>query len=167
LCYYLVQHEAASGRRRPPTAVTSDYLLRNSASYITVLTGRLYFRNRQDSTYSDNAFTWPVPTTYVILDALDECRTRKEFQPWLATPEAQGLQLFLTSRKEEDIESSISSWLVTESIVPIRQAPVDNEAPVDNDTLTFIHSKIAEDKELQRWQYVPDVCIEIERKLME
>jgi Cdc6-like AAA superfamily ATPase len=100
-------------------------------------------------------------TTYVVLDALDECRTRKELHTWLATPEAQALQLFLTSRKEEDIESSISSWLVAESIVPIRQGPVDN------DILAFIHSKMAEDKELQRWQYAPDICIEIEKKLME
>jgi Cdc6-like AAA superfamily ATPase len=100
-------------------------------------------------------------TTYIVLDALDECRTRKELQTWLETPGAYGLQLFLTSRKEEDIESSISSWLVAESIMPIRQGPVDN------DILAFIHSKIAEDKELQRWQQKPDVCTEIERKLME
>jgi hypothetical protein len=103
-------------------------------------------------------------TTYVVLDALDECRpsrTRKELQTWLATPEAQGLQLFLTSRREQDIESSISSWLVVEGIVPIRQGPVDN------DIRAFIHSKMAEDKELQRWQQKPDVCTEIERKLME
>jgi hypothetical protein len=99
-------------------------------------------------------------TTYVILDALDECRTRKELQSWLATPEAQGLQLFLTSRKEDDIESSISSWLVAESIVPIRQGPMDN------DILVFIRSRMAEDKELQRWQNTPDIYIEIENKLM-
>jgi Cdc6-like AAA superfamily ATPase len=100
-------------------------------------------------------------TTYIILDALDECRTRKELQSWLAKPEVQGLQLFLTSRREQDIECSISSWLAAASIVPIRQGPVDN------DILAFIHSNVAEDKELQRWQYMPDVCIEIERKLME
>jgi hypothetical protein len=45
--------------------------------------------------------------------------------------------------------------------MPIRQGPVDN------DILAFIHSKMVEDKELQRWQYAPDVCIEIESKLIE
>jgi hypothetical protein len=100
-------------------------------------------------------------TTYVVLDALDECRTREELQSWLATPEARGLQLFLTSRREQDIESSISSWLVAESIVPIQQGPVDN------DILAFIHSKMAKDKDLQRWQDTPNVCTKIERELME
>jgi hypothetical protein len=103
-------------------------------------------------------------TTYVVLNALDECRpskTRGELQSWLATPEARGLQLFLTSRREQDIESSISSWLVAESIVPIQQGPVDN------DILAFIHSKMAKDKDLQRWQDTPDVCTKIERELME
>jgi Cdc6-like AAA superfamily ATPase len=100
-------------------------------------------------------------TTYIILDALDECITRKELQSWLETPQTQGLQLFLTSRKEQDIESSISSWLPAESIIPLRQGPIDN------DICAFIHSKIAEDKELQRWQDAPDVCKEIESKLTE
>jgi Cdc6-like AAA superfamily ATPase len=100
-------------------------------------------------------------TTYIVLDALDECRTRQELQSWLMTPEAQGLQLFLTSRKEEDIESSISSWLAPASIVPIQQGPVDN------DIRAFIYSKMAKDEELQRWQHTPDIFTEIESKLME
>jgi hypothetical protein len=50
---------------------------------------------------------------------------------------------------------------VAESIIPIGQGLMDN------DILTFIHRKMVEDKELQRWQYAPNVCAEIENKLME
>jgi hypothetical protein len=102
-----------------------------------------------------------LATLHTMLHNADECRTRKELQSWLASPEAQGLQLFLTSRKEDEIESSVSSWLAPASIVPIRQGPVDN------DIRAFIHSKMGEDEELQRWQDAPDVCTEIESKLME
>jgi Cdc6-like AAA superfamily ATPase len=97
----------------------------------------------------------------IVLDALDECGTRKDLLDWLASREAQDLRLVLTSRKEEDIESSIGSWLAAASIVPIRQGPVDK------DILAFIRSKMVEDKELQRWQDTPDVCTMVERKLME
>ncbi|KAF2721065.1 purine and uridine phosphorylase, partial [Polychaeton citri CBS 116435] len=97
----------------------------------------------------------------IVLDALDECTTRKELLFWLPTLEKNGLKVFLTSRREEDIESSLSKWMVATSRVPIQQKPVDE------DIRALIHSEIASDKELQRWQNRPEVCTEIELKLME
>ena len=97
----------------------------------------------------------------IVLDALDECSTRNELLSWLASATPKALHILLTSRKEEDIESSLTKWIPTTAVVPIQQKAVDQ------DIRAVVHSRLAEDGELQRWQSMPDVCEEIEKKLTE
>jgi hypothetical protein len=66
LCYFLVQHAVASDRRRPPTAVPSGYLLRNSTLDLVNSPYRETLLMRDKIAYNDNAFTWPVLTVGVV-----------------------------------------------------------------------------------------------------
>lgn len=99
--------------------------------------------------------------TRIVLDALDECSTRKELLSWLASPTTEAIHILLTSRTEDDIETSLTEWIPPAAIVPIYQKPVDD------DIRRVVHTTIATDKELQRWKDSQDVCEEIETTLME
>jgi Cdc6-like AAA superfamily ATPase len=102
-----------------------------------------------------------VDDVWIVLDALDECETRRELLSWLPSLERGGVHVFLTSRKEDDIETSLTNkWRQTPAIVPIQQSSVDH------DIRQVVRSRIAEDEELQRWKDKPEVCEEIETKLM-
>ncbi|KAK5135374.1 hypothetical protein LTR08_005316 [Meristemomyces frigidus] len=97
----------------------------------------------------------------IVLDALDECTTRKELLSWLASLSQEATQILMTSRKEEDIESSLTKWILPSAVVPVQQAAVDK------DILAVVRSRISEDQELQRWQSMLEVRNMIETRLME
>jgi len=97
----------------------------------------------------------------VVLDALDECETRKELLSWLAVSATRPPHIFLTSRIEEDLKSSLSEWVPADCIVPVQQRAVDE------DIRTVVRSVLAQDEDLNRWENRPDVRAEIENKLME
>ncbi|THY04866.1 Pfs, NACHT and ankyrin domain protein [Aureobasidium pullulans] len=100
----------------------------------------------------------------IVLDALDESRTRKELLVWLeGIRETQdiNLRLLATSRKEEDIYSHIGKWCSTDEILAI---PDD---AMDKDIQAYVHASIQTDRRFDRWESRPDVQEEIETKLME
>ena len=101
-----------------------------------------------------------VGNVKIVLDALDECRTRRELLSWLASLSRSNVQMLVTSRKEEDIESSLTMWMPLSLIVPLQQAAVDD------DIRAVVRSKLATDEDLQRWRSMPDVCKKIEKELM-
>lgn len=99
-----------------------------------------------------------VDDVWIVLDALDECGTRRELLNWLTSLERNGVHVLLTSRKEEDIETSLTKkWRQPPAIVPIRPNSVDN------DIRKVVRSTI---EGLQRWKDKPEVCDEIETELM-
>ena len=101
-----------------------------------------------------------ISNVSIVLDALDECRTRKDLLPWLRSLGQQAGRLLVTSRKEEDIESSLTKWLPAASMVPIQQSAVDN------DIRAVVRSRLEEDGDFERWRSMPDVQDLIEQELM-
>jgi hypothetical protein len=105
-----------------------------------------------------------VEKIQIIIDALDECRTRGELLRWLEELTISGrrnLYLITTSRKEEELESGFKRWLHKENIILIQQDPVDS------DIREYIRGTLRADNEFQkRWRLKPYVLEEIESELM-
>ncbi|KAH0364243.1 purine and uridine phosphorylase, partial [Aureobasidium melanogenum] len=98
-----------------------------------------------------------------VLDALDECETRRELLQWLAETAAKnssGIQMITTSRKEYDIEFAFTKWLTNDVMLSVQQLEVDK------DIQAYIHARIRSDPGLERWKDKPFVQNEIELKLM-
>ncbi|KAK5140518.1 hypothetical protein LTR32_006705, partial [Rachicladosporium monterosium] len=102
-----------------------------------------------------------IGAPYVVLDALDECKTRSDLLLQLPRFKCGRACLFLTSRTEEDIESSLREWVPPSNAISICQGPVDV------DIREVVRNRIATDPKLRRFKSRPDVCTEIEDKLME
>ncbi|KAK1069202.1 hypothetical protein LTR74_005009 [Friedmanniomyces endolithicus] len=102
-----------------------------------------------------------MSNAHVVLDALDECKTRADLLLQLPRFKCGRVCLLLTSRTEEDIESSLREWVPPSNAVSIRQGPVDV------DIREVVRNRIATDPKLRRFKSRPDVCSEIEDKLME
>lgn len=110
-----------------------------------------------------------VGEVYIVLDALDECRTRagkrtEGMLSWMkdflkTNSEDRNVHLLMTSRSEQDIEAELSQWVCDDDVVPIRG---DDTA---DDIRAYIHTRIREDNGLKRWRSRPDVQDEIEAKL--
>jgi hypothetical protein len=107
---------------------------------------------------------------YIVLDALDECSTRKGLSSkglllWIQSllEQKQGnARLLVTSRPEHDIELILRSLAQSEEdIVPLQSNVVDD------DIRSYVHTRVREGNGLKRWQSQPDVLNEIETQLME
>jgi hypothetical protein len=107
---------------------------------------------------------------YIVLDALDECSTRKGPSSeglllWIQSllEQKQGnVCLLMTSRPEHDIELVLRNLAQSEEdIVPLQSNVVDN------DIRSYVHTRVREGNGLKRWQSQPDVLNEIETQLME
>jgi Cdc6-like AAA superfamily ATPase len=99
----------------------------------------------------------------IIIDALDECRERREMIQWmqkLVNIGDQRLYLLLTSRQESDIESGLKSCILEKDFISIQQNAVDG------DIREYIRGIIHGDNEFGRWQSKPSVLEEIEVELM-
>jgi hypothetical protein len=104
-----------------------------------------------------------VDKVQIVIDALDECKTRKELLLRLEkfrSPGHTNIYLLVTSRKEEELESEFRSWLYEENWVSIQQSRVGS------DIREYIRGTLRADKGFQRWQSQQSVLEEIETKLM-
>lgn len=104
-----------------------------------------------------------VGKIYIVIDALDECKTRKDLLFWMGRLAKFGcakLHLLTTSRREEDIESELKRWLDQRNIVPIHQDLVSH------DIQAYIHGRLHYDHGFERWRSEPSVQDEIEIELM-
>jgi hypothetical protein len=102
--------------------------------------------------------------TYIILDALDECRERKELLAdikVIAGWKLGKLHILATSRIERDIEESF------EYLVNIQGKICIQSAIVNNDIRAYVHERLQTDQGLRRWQKQPRVQREIETTLMD
>jgi len=87
--------------------------------------------------------------TFIILDALDECRDREqllasidEIVRW----KREGLHILATSRKEKDIEEGFEPLMNDKNKICIQSALVDN------DIRSYIHERLQTDRWLKKWK---------------
>jgi Cdc6-like AAA superfamily ATPase len=110
-----------------------------------------------------------VGEVWIVLDALDECLTRKGKRTegilsWmrdLLSSKERNIHVLMTSRPEQDIEMEVRQWARRHDIVSIQGDGVAD------DIRAYIHTRIREDDDLKRWRSHPDVQDEIEAILMD
>jgi Cdc6-like AAA superfamily ATPase len=111
-----------------------------------------------------------VKEVYIVLDALDECSTRKGPSSeglllWIQSLSEQkqgNVRLLVTSRPEHDIELVFRNQAQSkEDIVPLRSDLIHG------DIRSYVHTRVREGDGLKRWQSQPDVLNDIETQLME
>ena len=110
-----------------------------------------------------------VKEVWLILDALDECRTRKGpstegLLSWIReilNSEQRNVHLLVTSRPVQDIESKIMEFAHIDDVVPIQSSLITN------DIRAYVRTRVREDNGLKRWRSQPEVQNEIETRLME
>jgi hypothetical protein len=104
------------------------------------------------------------PQLYLVLDALDECAQRGELMGILeqiAGWQLDRMHVLITSRKEQDIESSLSSIVDTKHVVCLQSQAVDK------DIRKYVRQRLSEDKSLEKWYKNPDIRQEIETTLIQ
>ena len=101
--------------------------------------------------------------TFVILDALDECKERQalledidEMVAW-KTGKAH---ILVTSRKENDIKESLEPLINDENVICIQSELVTHDIRV------YVRERLLTDRKLKRWQRKPEVQQEIEMTLV-
>jgi Cdc6-like AAA superfamily ATPase len=106
---------------------------------------------------------------WVVLDALDECRTRAGSETqgllkWIAAflnSNQRNVHLLITSRPEQDISSGLSE------IAPEGKAMVPIQSDlVKDDIETYVNAKVRYGDGLKRWRNRPDVQDEIVSRLI-
>lgn len=88
------------------------------------------------------------PSSYIILDAMDECENRRDLMVIIKTLHGwkdQGLHLLLTSRREGDISITLDRLLEPHNIVNIQTKTVDGDIKL------YVHERLAKDDTLQKW----------------
>ncbi|KAI9856111.1 MAG: hypothetical protein M1813_009229 [Trichoglossum hirsutum] len=101
--------------------------------------------------------------TFIILDALDECKKRQElledieiFAEW----KTERLHILVTSRREKDIEERIEPLIHDEGRICIQSTAVNH------DIRAYTHERLQTDWGLRRWQKKPEVQQEIKETLV-
>ena len=101
-----------------------------------------------------------VENPRIVLDALDECRTRRDLLLLMERLAESGCSVLAASRKEEDIESGLRCWLRQDDIITIQGGAVDE------DIRAYVHTRLQYDRGFGRWRSRPQVQEEIETELM-
>ncbi|KAK4897326.1 hypothetical protein LTR27_004846 [Elasticomyces elasticus] len=102
-----------------------------------------------------------VDEVSVMIDALDECKSREDLLRRLPSVKCEHVRLLITSRPEYEIEVSFQRWIPEHDVVSVQRAPVDN------DIRQVIRSHIYTDVgPLSRWKGKIGVLALIEDRLM-
>ncbi|THX66781.1 Pfs, NACHT and ankyrin domain protein, partial [Aureobasidium pullulans] len=99
----------------------------------------------------------------IVLDALDESKSRRDLLVWLktlATSKFTACQLLVTARREEDIESALQKWTHPEDRIAIQQSDVDA------DIEAYVTHQVHHGEDLRRWRSQEDMQKKIKLKLM-
>ncbi|KAL8993043.1 MAG: hypothetical protein Q9169_006643, partial [Polycauliona sp. 2 TL-2023] len=103
-------------------------------------------------------------TASIVLDALDECKPRGELLRLIEDIDSwhdATYHIFITSRRETDIRTTVESLKNTKYITDIQKS-LNSE-----DIRTHIRYRLSHDKGLNRWQNHPEALRVIEAQLME
>jgi len=106
---------------------------------------------------------------WIVLDALDECYTRKGppteglllWMKELLASKQRNTHLLMTSRSEQDITSGVREFAHNNDIVPIQSDQITA------DIRAYVRTRVRQDKSFKRWRPRPDVQREIEIRLIE
>ena len=101
--------------------------------------------------------------THVIIDAIDECKTRRDLLSWIEgflSCSSLDSNLLATSRTGEEIESKVKDWLEQDSFISIQREAVNN------DIQTYVHNQLRENHEFSRWDSHQNVLDRIENTIM-
>ena len=104
-----------------------------------------------------------IPRVFLVLDALDECNSRKELLEVITSIsdwKANNLHVLLTSRKERDIQDTIVQIVNSENMVHLQSDQVDP------DIRAYAVERLSKDKSLEKWRKSNEVQEEIESVLM-
>lgn len=97
----------------------------------------------------------------IVLDALDECSTRRDLLDWIRDiHDLSNVYLLVTSRPELEIKAEIQSLAPKAHIMPLQ-----NEL-VYTDIYHFVNSTVYNDIGLSRWRDRPEVQWEIKSALI-
>jgi len=110
-----------------------------------------------------------VKEVWLVLDALDECSTRKGLSTegilsWIRevlNSEQRNVHVLVTSRLERDIESGLMKFAYNDDVVPIQSSLITD------DIRAYVHTRVRGDEDLKRWRNRPVIQDEIETRLME
>ncbi|KAK3648869.1 hypothetical protein LTR56_007309 [Elasticomyces elasticus] len=103
-----------------------------------------------------------VDEVSVVIDALDECKSREDLLRRLPSVKCEHVRLLITSRPEYEIEVSIQRWIPEHDVVSVQRTPVDD------DIRQVIRSHIYTDVgPFSRWKGKIGVLALIENRLME
>ena len=85
-------------------------------------------------------------STFIILDALDECVEREKILNWIQTFILQkdinlGLHLIVTSRPEQEIENKFKSYSFLDLV----------EKSGNQDIVAYVDYQLQNDSDLQKW----------------
>jgi hypothetical protein len=86
---------------------------------------------------------------YIILDTLDECTDREELVAMIETVaswQLESLHVFVTSRQERDLQSSLEILVIASNIIPLQSTVVDD------DIRKYVRHRISVNKKLKKWQ---------------
>jgi ATP/maltotriose-dependent transcriptional regulator MalT len=89
------------------------------------------------------------PQSYIILDAIDECKDRVELTGILEQMikwQPDKLHLLVTSRKERKIQISLESLIEDQNIICLQSRLVDD------DIQKYVRKRLFEDESLRHWQ---------------
>lgn len=105
---------------------------------------------------------------WIVIDALDECQTRRGHSgggvlSWIQSLQdsQKKLHLLLTSRPEQDINASIRGWARDQDILSIQGDLVRGDIDA------YIRARVKDNGEFRRWHTRPDIQAEIEAALIE
>ena len=101
--------------------------------------------------------------TYIVIDALDECKTRQDVLRWMkaiAASNSDNLHIIITSRREVDLESGIRSFVDEENFMLLQQRSVDP------DICCYVRATLrSETGGFNRWHKSASMLQEIETTL--
>jgi hypothetical protein len=100
---------------------------------------------------------------YIVLDALDECTQRLELMTMLETIagwQLNNVHLLMTSRKEQDIEGSLESYVKEEHTICLQRDLVDK------DIQRYVQQRLSDDGTVAKWNKDAAIRQEIEAALM-
>jgi hypothetical protein len=104
-----------------------------------------------------------LPQVYVVVDALDECAQRAELMETLNTIagwELPNLHLLVTSRREQDIEFTLTGFVSEQNRICLQSTLVDR------DIQRYVRQRLSDDKRLQKWGTDATVLGDIEATVM-
>ena len=141
---------------------------RESRTHLDMLHAQCGDGTRQPTTLClRNAFLHMVShvkKVQIVIDALDECKTREELFSWmeeLTLSAHANCSLLLTSRAEEEIRSKLKPWLDEKDCLPILSDVVNA------DIRAYVRNTLYTNDDFQTWNAQPNILDKIETRIME